>query len=268
MEDSMRGTILAAAALAVSVAAPAQADLTLVQIVSGKGLGISGNTPTTTYIKGTKMRTDTVSGNTTQTMIFDVDAQKIYSFDNRRKEADVWDMADFGKQMESNVDVSQMTASVQPNGQTKEVGGHSAVGYDMNVSVPMTMGDARSGMKMMVNLTGPVWVVKGAPGTEDYLQFYKAALDKGFIFGDPRAAKGAAGQMKAMAEMYRQLAETGGVPYETEMTVRMGGDGPMAAMMAKMGGISTTSLVQSSDTSPIADELFAPPAGYKLNNRK
>jgi hypothetical protein len=247
-------------------ATPVRADLKLVQNVSGKGMGMSGNMVTTTYIKGMKMRTDSVSGDTTRTMIFDVADQKLYIFDNKRKEADVWNMADFGKT--TLVDPSQGTTSVTPNGQSKQVAGRNTDGYDMNISMPATVGDPKSGIKMIVNLTGPVWIAKGAPGTADYLGFYKAAAEKGFIFGDPRAAQGAGGQMKAMTEMYRQLAATGGVPYETVMTIKMDGDGPMAGMMARMGGMSSTTTVQSSDTNAIADEMFAPPTGYKLNNRK
>ena len=124
------------------------------------------------------------------------------------------------------------------------------------------------GMKMTVTLAGPMWVVKGAPGTDDFIRFYKGAVEKGWIFSDPRAAKGSPGQAKAMAEMYKQLAATGGMPYETDMTIKMSGDGPMAAMMAKIGGVSMTSTVQSVETGSLADELFAPPAGYKLNQKQ
>jgi hypothetical protein len=250
------------------VAAPAWADLRMTHLTSGKGMGMSTNMAGTTFIKGLRMRTDSVSGNTTRTMIFDVEAQKLYSFDNRRKEADMWDMADFGKQIGTSVDTSQMTASVKPTGQTKQVSGGSADGYEMSITMPTVVGDPKSGMKMVVNLTGPVWIVKGAPGTADYLAFYNAAAEKGFIFGDPRAAKGAGGQMKAIAEMYRQLAEVGGLPYETDMNIRLSGDGPMASMMARMGGISSTMVVQTVDTAPLPEDLFAPPPGYKLNARK
>ena len=71
-----------------------------------------------------------------------------------------------------------------------------------------------------------------------------------------------------MAQMYKQLAETGGVPYETEMQIKMDGEGPMAAMMAKMGGMTMTTSVQSVETGALADDLFTPPADYKLNARK
>jgi hypothetical protein len=124
------------------------------------------------------------------------------------------------------------------------------------------------GMKMTVLLTGPMWIVKGAPGTAEYIAFYKGAVEKGWIFSDPRAAKGSPGQAKAMAEMYKQLSATGGVPYETEMNIKMTGDGQMAAMMAKMGGMTMTSAVQSIETTAVPAAMFAPPADYKINEKK
>jgi hypothetical protein len=42
----------------------------------------------------------------------------------------------------------------------------------------------------------------------------------------------------------------------------------MAAMMAKMGGMSITTTTTSVDTSSLDDALFAPPAGYKLVQKK
>jgi len=255
------------ASLALTLAAPAFADVTIKQAMSGKGMGMGTNMVSTSYVKGLKMRTDTVSGDTTRTTIFDVDAQKMYIFDSKKKEADVWDMAAFGAQMDQAVQVGDIKASITPNGQTKQLLGKTATGYDMEISVPAMMGGEK-GMQMTVKLTGPMWIVKGAPGTADYLGFYKAAAEKGFIFSDPRAAKGSPGQAKAMSEMYRQMADTGGVPYETEMSIKMAGDGPMAAMMAKMGGMSTTSTVESISTDTLSAELFQPPAGYKINAKK
>ena len=71
-----------------------------------------------------------------------------------------------------------------------------------------------------------------------------------------------------MAEMQKQLASTGGVPYETEMSISITGEGPMAAVMARMGAMSMTSTVKSVDTTALDDALFAPPAGYKLVPKK
>jgi hypothetical protein len=123
-------------------------------------------------------------------------------------------------------------------------------------------------MAMTVTLRGPMWIVKGAPGTKDYVAFYKAAAEKGWIFSDPRAAKGSPGQAKAMTEMYRLLASTGGIPYQSDMNISISGEGPMAAVMSRMGGMSMTTTVDSIETTAIDDSVFAPPAGYKVNQKK
>lgn len=256
-----------AAFLVLGLAAPSFADVTVKANASGKGMGMSAGMTTTTYIKGNKMRTDTVMGDTTRTMIFDVDSQRLYSFDSKKKEADAWDMQAFGANMASAVDAGGMKTSIKPNGQTKQLLGKSATGYDMEVIVPATIG-GKDGMKMTVTMSGPIWIVKGAPGTAEYIGFYKGAVEKGWIFSDPRGAKGQPGQAKAMAEMYRQLAATGGIPYEMETNMKMGGEGPMASMMAKMGNMSSTSTVTSVETGALAADLFAPPAGYKIKEQK
>lgn len=259
--------ILGVTVVALLCATAAYADVTLKQSVTGKGLGMSGTTASTTYIKGNRMRTDTEVGDRVTSQIFDLDAQKMYMFDSKKKEADVYDMAAFSQELAKSVDVSNMKVSMKANGQTRQIAGRNATGYDLEIIVPATMAGNKD-MTMTMTLVGPMWIVKGAPGTADYLRFYKAAVDKGWIFSDPRAAKGQPGQARAMAEMYKQLAETGGIAYATEAQMKMSGSGPMAALFAKMGNVTMTTTVTSVAEGAVADDLFAPPAGYKLNNRK
>ena len=251
----------------VAPVAPAFADITIKSTVAGKGMGAGGTTTATTFIKGTKMRTDTVTGDTTRSQIIDMDAMKMYSFDSKSKEADVYDMAKLAADIGKNVQVGSIKASLKPNGKAKTVSGQSANGFDMEVSVPAQMGGAQ-GMKVTVSLLGPVWVVKGGPGAAEYLAFYKNAVEKGWFFSDPRIAQSQPGTAKAMGEMYRQLAATGGIPYEMEMNVKMAGEGPMAAVFEKMGNISMTTTVSSVETATVAAGLFAVPAGYKIKEQK
>jgi hypothetical protein len=253
--------------IAVALATPAHADMTVKQTTDGKGLGMSGKMAGTVYIKGNKMRSEAMLGDKIHTTIFDLDAQKMYVFDSGKKEADVWDMAAFAQELSKSVDVSSANASLKPNGQTKQIGGKTANGYDMQISMQSAMAGSKD-LNMTVTLQGPMWVVKGAPGTAEYVGFYKAAVEKGWIFSDPRAAKAQPGQAKAMAEMYNQIAATGGVAYEMDMQIKMSGSGPMAGLLAKMGNISMITVVDSIDTAALADDLFAPPAGYKLNPKK
>jgi hypothetical protein len=262
----MKHTLLIAS-MTLALTAPLLGDVTIKQSTSGKGLGVAAAGTSTTYIKGLKMRSDVEARGTVLTTIFDVDAQKMYVFDSKKKSADVWDMQAFSAELAKSVEAGEMKTSLEANGEKKEIAGKTANGYDLRVTIPAKMGGAE-GMAMTVTLRGPTWIVKGAPGTTDYVAFYKAAAEKGWIFSDPRAAKGSPGQAKAMAEMHRQLASAGGLPYETTMDIAVQGEGPMAAVMARMGGMSMTSTVTSVDTSALDDALFAPPTGYKLVPKK
>jgi hypothetical protein len=247
--------------------APLSADVTIKQTVQGKALGMGGKTTSTTYIKGNKLRTDTVAGDKVMSTVFDVDDQKIYIFDNKKKEAEVWDMATFAQELSKSVDETSITGSVKANGQTKQIAGRAANGYDVQVSMQAGMAGSRD-MNMTVTLSGPTWIVKGAPGSADYANFYRAAVEKGFIFTPPAAAKAQPGQAKAFAEMYRKFAEAGGIPYESTMDIKMGGSGPLGGVLARMGNSTMTMVVDSVETTSLAADLFAPPAGYKLNPKK
>lgn len=250
------------------VASPAFADITMKSTVVNKAMGGTNTVTSTTFIKGNKTRTDMVTGDTTRTSVMDMDTMKMYSFDSKAKEVTIYDMTKLAADMGKNVQISDIKASVKANGKTKQVSGKAASGYDMDVSVPAQMGGAK-GMKMTVNLVGPVWIVKGGPGTAEYMAFSKNASEKGFFLSDPRSsAGGQPGTAKAMGEMYRQLAATGGIPYEMEMNVKMGGEGQMAAAFEKMGNISIVTTVNSVETATLAADMFAVPAGYKMKEQK
>jgi len=255
------------ALLALAVSAAATADVTLKATATGKGLGMSGETSNVTYIKGLKMRSEAASGKASNVTIFDVDAQKMYILNDKKKEVDVWDMGAFTQEMGQAVAVDGVRASMTPNGQTKTIHGQAADGYDIEIVVPTVIGGP-GGMPVTMLLTGVSWIAKGAPGAEDYAAFYKGAAEKGWIFSDPRAAKGAPGQAKAMAQMYAEFAKIGGMPLESQMDIKADGEGPIAAMMAKMGGVSTTTIIDSVDTAPLDDALFQVPADYTPKVRK
>ncbi len=262
----MMQRFLFAGFISLALAASASADVTIKMTAGGKGMGMSGTSTGTTHLKGNKMRSDLQIGGKTQSTIFDLDAQKMYIFESGKKEADVWEMSDFAKQIGTTVDAENLKASIKPNGQTKAFGNLTANGYDMEISVPATLGGNKD-MAVTVSLSGPVWIVKNAPGAAEYNAFYKTAVEKGWIFGDPRAAKASPGQAKAMAEMYRQFAEIGGIAYESNIEIKMSG-GALGGMLSRFGNISSQTRVEDVQTAPLPDDLFAPPAGFKLNTRK
>jgi hypothetical protein len=210
------------------------------------------------------MRVEAKVGDKDITSIHDVDGQKMYILDAKKKQVDAWDMAAFSQEMSKSVSADGMHASLKPNGQTKTVGGQSAEGYDIDIVVPANV----AGTPLTIAMTGVSWIAKGAPGSAEYSAFYKGAAEKGWIFSDPRAAKAQPGQAKAMAEMYTQFAQIGGIPLESQMDIKASGEGMVAATMARMGGVSTITTIDSVEPGPLADSLFAPPADYAVKTKQ
>lgn len=255
--------LLVAAAVGAMLAGPAYADVTIAANTSGKGMGASGEGQTVTYIKGAKMRTDQTVGGQVVTSIFDLSTQQMITFSSKKKEAEVYNLAQLSSEIQKNVGADPKV-SMTANGQTRDILGKPCAGYDLSISVPMAMGG--SDMQMDIALAGPVWIAKGAAGAADYEKFYAAAAEKGFFFGNPQQAKGAPAQAKSMTEMYRAMAKAG-VPYAFEISIKFEGSGPMVGMMNRMGGMSMTSTVTNVSTDAIPDDKFAVPAGYTTKTK-
>lgn len=259
-------TRVAAAVLAfILAAAPAFADVTVKYTTSGKGMmGMAGNIETTTSIKGNKMRSEAVVAGNQSITIMDLDKQQMITLNPKKKEAEVLDLATFNAELADKVGTANATASVKATGETKQLLGVACKGYAVDISMPMTMGE---GMTMTMSMGGPMFLAVGAPGSKDFSAFYKAAAQKGFFFTNAQQAKAQPAQAKGMAEMYKAMADLDGVLYEQVMDIKIQGEGPMAAMMSKMGSQSMTVTATSVSTDALAEELFAIPAGYKVKNR-
>jgi hypothetical protein len=248
--------------LAAALAAPAAADVTVNQKTTGKGgLGGLASGDSVQYIKGTKMRIDQKRGDESHSTIIDADAQRMVAIDHKKKEAEIIDMTKLAADM-AKIQSSDIKATVTPTSETRQIAGKSCTVHNIEIVVPMQMGNA----PMTVVMAGPACLVKDAPGAADYETFYRTAAEKGLFFGDPRQAKAQPGQAKGMAKLYQEMAARG-VPYSSEFTMKFQGNDMMAGMMNKMGGMTMTTEVQSVSSDSIPDSTFEIPAGYKTKQR-
>jgi hypothetical protein len=241
--------------------APTWADVTLTQTTTAK----IASGETISRIKGHKMRTDqTLKNGTQMTTIMDLDSGKMITLDHKKREATVLDMSVVGESLKKISD-GDVKATLTPTTEKKDVAGYSCTIYTSAISVPMKLGE---GMDMTMNMSGPVCLSKTAPGAEDFKQFYLAAAEKGFFFGDPRQAKAAPGQAKGMLTMYKQFAEAG-VALSMDTAIKIdGAGGMMQAMMSKIAGDTIHIEVTKIETGSIADDQFTPPADYKVKTEK
>jgi hypothetical protein len=244
-------------ALVVAVAAPARADVTITQKNGGSIMGQSADGESTLYIKGGRMRTDQTMGGTMQVSIVDIPNQQMIVLDPARKTAQVFDMSRLGDQL-AKISGGEVTTSITPTTEKRTIAGQVCTVHDSKVTMPMKIADQTLTMSMV----GPVCLAKGGPAQADFAAFYKAAAEKGFLFGN--AAQGGAGS--AIPKMYAEMARLG-VPYATEMNMAVEGTGPMAQMMSQMGGMSMTTEVVSVSAAPLAESLFQVPDGYTVTKQ-
>jgi hypothetical protein len=250
----------AASVLSITLAltGTAHADVTLKQKTGGKmAMGGAAAGETTQYIKGMRMRVDEGMTGTPTSQIVDLTAQQLIVLNPKRREADVYDMKKLTDQI-AKIAGSDVQARLTPTTQTRQIAGATCTVHNMHVSVPTEMG----GEKINLVISGPVCLSKDAPGRNDFAALYKSAA----FFGDPRTAAAQPGHARGLAMLYRQMADRG-VPLAQEMNVRFEGSGPMAGMMAKVGGSSMTVEVVSISVEPVPDTLFEIPADYKINKR-
>jgi hypothetical protein len=254
----IRAASLVCALGMLGLAGPAAADVTITQRVTGKTAG-----ETTTRIKGNKMRIDTTSGENTTIILLDLDAQQMTMLDAKKKEAMVMPVTQLQEAMGKTSTTMTVKSKVTPTSEKKQVSGYTCTVYDVAIAVPFMAGEGGEG-GMALTMSGPACLSKDAPGQAELARLYKAAAEKGFIFGDPRMAKGPGASMaRGIAELQKSLADAG-LAIEQTTNVALEGSGPMVGMMNRMIRGSTTSTLVKIDEGVLAADLFAVPHDYKV----
>ena len=252
-------------AILACLAAPALADVTITSTISGKGGMAAMTGQSVMAIKGTKMRIDTTMGNQQFTSIIDAATGQIVYLDHKAKEARTFDSTKLTAELQKETGAGDVKVAFAPNGQTQEILGRKCDGYDLAITMPMAAGGEGG---MTITMGGPVFIAKSSPGAADYAAFYKAAIKNNvFLGGNPERVKGQGSNIRGMTEMYRVIADANGVPYSVTMQTKFEGTGPMAGMMSRMGGMSTTTTVTAVSVDPVPNDKFAVPAGYATRTK-
>jgi hypothetical protein len=250
-------------------ATTAHADVTVNTTTSGKASFINVGGDGVTQIKGTRQRIDNMMGGKTQSLIIDIDGRRFVDIDAKKKSATVTPLATIADELEK-VGIGTMNATLTKTAQTKQIAGFPCTVHDINLSLPFSpTGQSGQGMDLTMVLTGTVCLSTTAPGLADYQNFYKAAADSGFIFGDPRSTKSPVGaaQAKAYAALTRKMAEAG-MALESHVSIDASGDNPMAGMFSKLAKSDITTTVTKVVAGDVPADGFEIPAGYKVKTQK
>ena len=122
--------------LALGLAVPAFADVTIKQTTGGKGLGMSGTTPGDDLHQGQQDAHRRRQSATRRRRRSSTSTRRRCTCSTRRRRkptCGTWRA--FAQELSQSVDTSSIKGSFKPNGQTKQIAGQTATGYDMEISV-------------------------------------------------------------------------------------------------------------------------------------
>jgi len=261
-----RSSWLLAAVAAGSMAA--HADVTVNTTTSGKALiNVSGDG--VNLIKGHRMRTDTVMGSRTVSLIVDIDNKQFVEIDDKKKTVTVTPLASIADSL-AKVGTGTMEATLTKTSQTKQVAGLPCTVHDISVKIPFSpTGHSGDGMDMVMALSGTVCLSTAAPGLADYQAYYRAAADSGFIFASPATTKSPAGaaSAKAYAALTNKMASAG-MALESQVHIGAEGSGPMAGIFSKLASGDITTTITKIQPGDVPADKFEIPAGYKVKTAK
>lgn len=238
-------------------APPLAADVTMTATTSFEGPGPDGSGETVTKISGMKSRTENHMGRHSSVTLMDLDKKEMVVLNERRKRAEVYDMAPVAQQQ---VQLQTHEVSLEPTGTKRQAAGYGCEDHNLEARIEAGM----EAMQLQVVMSGVVCLSKDAPGQEEYAAFYQTMAERGLFLGDPDAAQAQPGRERGMSEMYRKMSEKG-IALISDITIGFEGSGPMAAMMGRMKFESKTTVTSiSTDALPASD--FSTD-GYKVKRK-
>jgi hypothetical protein len=255
-----RARVAAAMALSAGVlsARVVSADVTLVETLSVTAGGKALQGTRTTFISGARMRIDTALSTQTAATVFDVPAGSIISLDAKARRAEFHDISARNAELEKEYPRARADASLAPAGASREIAGVKCDEREFTIRVPMT----KDGSMALV-LTGKACIASGSGGEVDYRTFADAARDHDLVLGPASSNKILLARTRAQTELYRLIADAGGIPYGIDMTFSVDGRGVLSSMVRKILAGMQVLAVTTVDTAPIPPATFMVPDGWK-----
>jgi hypothetical protein len=246
-----------AALVAVLIPGGASADLTL----TGRSTVMSMNMPATSqervYIKKSWMRRDQLDRGKAYTYIYDLHSHEISVLDHSQRQLQAFEMTAPSNAPEARLAHKDLKLELEPTGLKHALGTWNCVESSLDASMPAELGPE----KVLLQLTGKVWLAKNTREQKELQPFFKAMDSPDFLLGIPAFAKSSPAQTRALGEILRRLFNQGMV-CAIEVELKYEGGGRMAELARRMG--SSLKLVYDNVAlDPVPDEFFVVPPGYQ-----
>lgn len=244
------------AVLALMIATPARADLTL----KGRSSISSAGTPAigqeTLTLSGTKLRRDYVDRGKAHSFIYNPDTKVVTVLDHSFRRAEVYGMTALSKSTRAQVVEQGIKLELKPTGKKHTLQKWICEEQQLLASMPGTLGAEA----VTLVLEGTVWLADKVPEMKEAQAFVKAARAPEFFIGVPAFANASPAQAAALNELIQRVAPEG-LPCAARIDVKYEGGGAMANLARRMATRLELE-VQSYDTTPVDANAFNMPQGY------
>lgn len=191
--------------------------------------------------------------------IYDASAGRLIVLYPDRKEAEIYDAAKASADIEERLPSDRITADLKPTGKTRDVLGTTCDEYAFVVKAPATD-------SVTIVRTGTACVGKQGRGAGEYAAFFRSA-ETVLVAGSLTAPKAYLAVDRSETELYRRLAALGGIPYAIEMRLEVEGRGMTAGLLKRAVAASRSLTVTAVDTTPLPEQTFTIPAGWKTRRK-
>jgi hypothetical protein len=237
-------------------AGSAAADLTL----TGRSTVMSMNMPSTSqervYLKKSWLRRDQLDRGKAFTYMYDLHGHAISVLDHSLRQLQTFEMSAPATTPEARATVKDLKLELEPTGLKHNLGTWNCAESTLDASMPAELGPE----KVLLQLTGKVWLAKNTREQKELQPFFKAMDSPDFLIGIPAFAKSSPAQTRALGEILRRLFNQGMV-CAIEVELKYEGGGRMAELARRMG--SRLNLVYDNVAlDPVPDEFFVVPPGY------
>ena len=254
----MRVRIAEVVVVCAAFAAPAYADVTFTMKVRDALSKAAGER--TDYFAGHKLRSDVNVGGERRSMIVDADTGQLVLLDPEKRIATVVDLQSLSAGLRQTVP-GTLEPLVTATPRTRQLAGVTCTVHDLKMTIPPS-----PDQPMSIVLTGSACLAKGGPGAADVSEFYRAAAEKGLVFGDPSAPTEPAPAVM-MTALYKALLARG-VPLATDVKMGFEATGAMADLLKQMGASAqaraTTTETVSVSAAALPPSMFEIPDGYQV----
>ncbi len=233
------------------------ADVKITETIANTTAGRKRQGERVTFIKGLKMRVDTVLDGERIVRVYDVSAGKVMFLDAKHREAKVKDFAAIKAAAERKIRTRNVTTSMVPTGHQKEFFGNVCEEHTFAIRVPLSK-DAQIALLM----TGTAWIARTAPGADEYVRFAKVASERGLELGGDSDNLILVALAHAQTELYRMIGELRGVPFAIDTNIKFE-KGALGALLNKVGSGTRISNVTALSVEPISDHHFTVPDDWR-----